>query len=255
VAVVVIPVYGRADLLWNIVRHLDGHNLILIDDCSPDIQTRRAVEEIGSRAGNRFVSMEHNRGFPVAANKGASMVRSDRFFLLNTDVVPLEGWDQNMWNAMDRHEDAAAVGAKLLFPDLVTVQHAGVDLDKRSGLPRHVYRYFTRQAMEVCEPRAYAMVTHAAVLFRTSAFMQAGGYDEAFGIGMYDDCDLGLKFREMGFISVYEPTAELIHEESASFKTRPDLDEIYKHSEKLFRERWVLSGRIFPLLSVRRLED
>lgn len=242
-AQVVIPVYGQAARLARLLERLDGHRLILVDDASPDEDTRALVRAWGKRGHVQAIVHDTNRGFPAAANAGAALVDDDRFFLLNTDVLPLPGWDTAMSARLDRHADAAAIGARLLFEDGVTVQHAGVDFGADDGVPEHSHRFFTREAPEVARARALAMVTHAAVLLRSETFRDAGGYDEKYGLGMYEDCDLSLRFREQDLISIYEPAAELVHEESASYGARPDLMPIKMHGKQRFLETWIWSGR------------
>jgi GT2 family glycosyltransferase len=187
-----------------------------------------------------------NLGFPAAANRGAALIQSDRFFLVNTDVVPFGGWDSTMSRALDWRPRAAAVGALLLFPDGITTAHAGVEIG-RNGVPVHRFRYFSRHAPEVLGPQELDMVTYAAVLLRTAPFRELGGLDEGFGFGMYDDCDMGLRFSEAGWKSVYEPSAVFVHEESASFRTRPDDLEIRIKGKERFLEKWVKSGRLARL--------
>ena len=252
-AQVVIPVYGQARLLARLLEAVTDHELILVDDASPDAATRTLVRTWAERPNVHAVYHEDNRGFPATANAGASRVTADRFFLLNSDLVPRPGWDTAMNDRLDRHPEAAAVGARLLFPDGITVQHAGVDFRKGDGLPVHVHRYHTREALEVARPRALAMVTHAAVLLRTEAFREAGGYDEGYGPGMYEDCDLGLRLREHGYCSFYEPAAELLHEESASFGQRSDLMAVKMHGKERFIHTWVRTGRYEPLRMNREI--
>ncbi|MBI5527807.1 MAG: glycosyltransferase [Deltaproteobacteria bacterium] len=245
-AEVVIPVYGNAPGLARLLGHLRGHDVILVDDASPDAATRELVRGCSRRHGVRAVVHERNLGFPAAANRGASLVQSDRFFLLNSDVVPFGGWDTAMSRALDERARAAAVGALLLFPDGITVAHAGIEIGSE-GIPVHRYRYFTRHAPEVLEPRELDMITYAAILLRTAPFRELGGLDEGFGFGMYDDCDMGLRFVEAGWSSVYEPSAVFIHEESASFGLRPDDLEIRIKGKERFLEKWVRSGRLARL--------
>ena len=242
-AEIVIPVYGQAEHLARLLPLLEGHRPILVDDASPDSETRALVRERARRSDTRAVLLEKNRGFPAAVNAGAEQVEGESFFLLNSDVLPHPSWDAAMQARLGRHPKAAAIGARLLFPDGVTVQHAGVDFRAEDGVPVHIHRYFSREADEVARARELAMVTHAAVLVRTGAFRAAGGYDEGYGFGMYEDCDLSLRLREQGWVSIYEPAAELLHEESASFGARPDLMPIKLHGEQRFLETWIWSGR------------
>jgi GT2 family glycosyltransferase len=238
---VVVPVFGRGDLLRRLMPALEGHDVILVDDASPDDGTREIVRGHAEH-GTRAVFHDHNLGFPASVNDGAVLVRGDRFFLLNTDVVPQPGWAGLMNRALDADPRTGAVGALILSPDGLMVQHAGVDF-RDDGLPVHLYRFFTRHSPEVNTPRELSMVTYAAVLLRTSAFRGIGMLDTEFGFGMYDDCDAGLRMREMGWACVYQPAAVFLHDESASFTARSDDLEIRMAGKEHFIEKWVESGR------------
>jgi len=238
---VVVPIFGRGDLLRRLMPALEGHDVILVDDASPDDETRAIVRGYAER-GVRAVFHERNLGFPASVNDGAALVGGDRFFLMNTDVMPQAGWAEQMGRALEADRRTGAVGALILSPDGLMVQHDGVDF-RDDGLPVHLYRFFTRRAPEVNTPRELSMVTYAAVLLRTSAFREVGMLDTAFGYGMYDDCDAGLRMREKGWACVYQPAAVFLHDESASFTARSDDLEIRMAGKEHFIEKWVESGR------------
>lgn len=63
--------------------------------------------------------------------------------------------------------------------------------------------------------RNYSAVTAACLMIKKSTFDEAGGFDESFEVG-YDDVDLCLKVRELGYENIYTPYAELLHYESAT---------------------------------------
>lgn len=249
---IIVPVFGRGDLLSRLMPALEGHDVILVDDASPDDGTRAIVHGLAG-CGASVIFHERNLGFPASVNDGAALVRGDRFFLLNTDVLPQPGWAGQMSHALDADPRTGAVGALILSPDGLMVQHAGVDF-RDDGLPVHLYRFFTRHAPEVNTPRELSMVTYAAVLLRTAAFRDIGMLDTEFGFGMYDDCDAGLRMREKGWACVYQPAAVFLHDESASFTVRSDDLEIRMAGKERFLEKWVESGRWKDLRVNRALD-
>ena len=100
------------------------------------------------------------------------------------------------------------------------MQHAGVILNARSGLPLHLF-----EGLDGADPgymcRAYlaqnvSAVTGACLLTRTSLYRDLGGFDAAnFGV-QYNDVDYCLRAAAAGFRVVYEPAAELVHKVRAS---------------------------------------
>jgi O-antigen biosynthesis protein len=68
---------------------------------------------------------------------------------------------------------------------------------------------------------------------RRSVLEQVGGFDERFSLE-YNDTDLCLRLRALGYRIVYTPLAELVHTEKASRGERlPPGEDL-----ALFRARW-----------------
>jgi GT2 family glycosyltransferase len=63
--------------------------------------------------------------------------------------------------------------------------------------------------------RNYSAVTGACMMVRREVFNAVQGFDETLTIA-YNDIDFCLRLREQGYLVVYTPFAELIHEESAA---------------------------------------
>ncbi|MGN0374637.1 MAG: glycosyltransferase family 2 protein, partial [Butyrivibrio sp.] len=116
-------------------------------------------------------------------------------------------------------DDVGAVGAKLLDADN-TIQHCflitGAGEDKVAvhaglGLPKDDYGYLDRIGF----PQNVSAVTGACMLVNRNKFFEAGGFDEELPVA-YNDVDLCLKLRKLGYVNVYTPYALLYHYESRS---------------------------------------
>jgi hypothetical protein len=70
------------------------------------------------------------------------------------------------------------------------------------------------------------------MLVRRAVFEEAGGFDESLRVS-FNDVDLCLKIRELGYLVVYTPFAELHHHESVSRGTKSNPAEIVS-----MRSRW-----------------
>ena len=55
------------------------------------------------------------------------------------------------------------------------------------------------------------MVTGAAMMVRKSLFINAGGFYEGYGLGTYEDCDLCLAIRQMGYNIAIDTSTYAIH--------------------------------------------
>jgi GT2 family glycosyltransferase len=143
-----------------------------------------------------------------------------------------EGWLDRLLDYASAHEQAAIVGAKLLYQNS-TIQHAGIVIDG-DLLPRHVYRGFPADHPAVSRPRRFGAVTAACMLVRRSDFAAVGGFDAEFLNG-FDDIDLCLRVGEQGREVHYCPDSVLLHLEAA---TRGDDPELFRRNAERYLARW-----------------
>ncbi|WP_420638533.1 glycosyltransferase family 2 protein [Candidatus Poriferisocius sp.] len=153
--------------------------------------------------------------FSRAVNRGLLAARGELVLLLNDDI---EAESSDWLGRMAAHLDdpgVGAVGAALLYPDH-TVQHAGMVI--ADGHPLHP---FQRALLEHTAAhggdvaRDVISVTGACLLARRRDLLALGGMSEVFPLS-FGDVDLCLRLRRRGLRVVVEPSATLIHHESAS---------------------------------------
>lgn len=171
----------------------------------------------------RLVVMSANFGYAGANNTGVRHARGRVLLLLNSDVVPITaGWLQTLLGALETEEDmpVGIVGPKLLFDD-GSLQHAGLtfarDQDGR-WYNTHYFKGYPRLWPDACVPRSVPAVTGAAMLVPRRIYEEVGGFTEDYIVGDYEDSDLCLKVRALGFDIRYEPRAELHHFERRSIR-------------------------------------
>ena len=195
---IVIPVHDRAGLTRRCLDAIPADppatpfEIVVVDDASTDETPALLAERSGAV---RTLRREQNGGFATACNDGAAAAQGELLVFLNNDTEPHPGWLDALVAHADAHPEAAAVGAKLLFPD-GSVQHAGVVVCQ-DGRPRHLYAGFPADHPAVHKPRAFQAVTAACMLVRRAAFERAGGFDPAFRNSL-EDVDLCLRLRESG---------------------------------------------------------
>ena len=158
----------------------------------------------------------------------------------DVEVITPEWLDEMVAHVV--RKNIGAVGARLLYPD-GTVQHAGVILGI-GGLANHAHLnlskdeggYFGRAKLT----QNYSAVTAACLLMRKSVFIQAGMFDEKNLPVAFNDVDLCLKVRELGYRNLYCATAELYHHESKSrgFDDTPEKRERAKKEQAYMKLKW-----------------
>jgi GT2 family glycosyltransferase len=238
---IVIPVHNRAALTKQCLDALFAQapevsfETIVVDDASTD-STADLLREYEDKI--RTVSRSENGGFAASCNDGAAVAGGDNLVFLNNDTIPTAAWLDTLAHYADRHQRAAVVGARLLFPN-DTIQHAGVVICQ-DRLPRHLYVGFPADHPAVSKSRRFQVVTAACALVRRAAFEQVDGFDTAFRNSL-EDADLCLRLAGTGHEVHYAHEAVLYHLESASRGKRSTETE---QNIRLFRDRW--ADRIKP---------
>lgn len=235
IASIVIPLYRNLDFLrfqfsamatdpW-LVRNAE---LIFVLD-SPEI-----LDDTEHMLGGlhilydlpfRLVVMNRNGGYARACNAGASIATGTAIVMLNSDVVPCaHGWLQGLIGPLLDDSRLGAIGPRLLFED-GSLQHAGLYFARdRHGvwLNHHYYKGMPGSYAPALVAREVPGVTGACLITRKDIFDLVGGYTEDYVIGDYEDSDLCLKIRQLGFHIFYEPAVALYHFERRSIRRSAD---------------------------------
>lgn len=191
---------------------------VIVGDDSPD---GSAYENRPWPFALKRVSTARPAGAPFNyAQKMNSLWReaqSEHIILMNDDlVVRNPDWIEALLT-FTLQEDVGGAGARLLYPDN-RIQHAGM-AGGPMGACTHVFI-----GMPAGQPtylnwadihREWSMVTGAAFATRRSLLAQIGGFDERLSLE-FNDIDMCMRMRMLGYRIVYTPHAELTHFESAS---------------------------------------
>jgi O-antigen biosynthesis protein len=184
-----------------------------------------------------WTARREGEAFNYAAkiNRLWPLTHSENLVLMNDDVIVRGGEWLRAMMTFALSEEVGGVGARLLYPD-DTLQHAGMP-GGVLGPCTHAFVHrpaSLRSYQNWAEVhREWSMVTGAVFATRRSVLEQANGFDESFPLD-YNDVDLCLRLRLLGYRIIYTPFAELTHHESA---TRSGID-TPADQLALFMERW-----------------
>ncbi len=221
---IIVPTRDRADLLE---RCLDGVlqrtdyspiEVLVIDNGSEAPETLALFTKITADLRVRVLPMPGPFNYAALNNRAVAVARGEILLLLNNDVDVIDGgWLREMV-AQALRPDVGAVGARLLYGN-GTLQHGGTVLGA-GGVANHYLTGVPRSALgpfgllALC--RSSAAVTAACLAIRRSVFLEAGGLDEVNLPVAFNDVDLCLRVRDLGYRNVWTPFAELYHLESVS---------------------------------------
>jgi GT2 family glycosyltransferase len=237
---VVIPNWNGREWLPACLEALGAQTLppvevIVVDNGSCDDSLSYLLEE---HASARVLALDHNTGFAHAANRGLELAGGEFVALLNTDVVIASDWLERMTQALVGAPNAAAVAGKIL--DLANpsrIYDAG-DFLRRDGAAEQRGR-FTIDDGRFDTPGEVFGACAAAALYRVSALMSVGGFDERY-FAYLEDVDLALRLRLRGWHCRYEPAVALHAGEGSSHQLSGG------HQLLVVRNTLVLVARAFP---------
>ncbi len=216
-------------------QHLVPAELIVVDNGSQDgslAYLRDAHPQV------RVLALARNTGFAHAANRGLEAARGSFVALLNSDIVLAPDWLARLAGAIAADAGAAAVACKMLsLRDPERVYDTG-DILRRDGVCEQRGR-FMRDDGRWDVPGEIFGACAGAALYRRSAVLAVGGFDERY-FAYLEDVDLSLRLRLAGWRCLYEPAVAL-HAGGGSAHQLPR-----GHLFLVERNTLVLVGKAFP---------
>jgi GT2 family glycosyltransferase len=239
VVTIVVPAWRKVALLHRTLRTIARH-VPAPARAETVVVVNGGDERVGALLerrvrGARVVPTEVNLGFGGACNLAAEVGGGRFLALLNDDVEIRPGWLEALLVAMEEEPGAASVGSRVLHPD-GRLQEAGCVV-WADGTTSQVGKDEAANGRHHLARRRVDYASGCALLVRRDAWESVGGMDPAYFPGYYEDVDLAFRLRERGWSTVYEPSARVLHEESAS--SDPVVKEVVlARNRETFRERW-----------------
>lgn len=208
---VVIPNFDGERWLPGVLESVAAQTLapaevVVVDDASTDGSLPLLRERFPHV---RVLARAENGGFASAANTGIAAVSADAVALLNTDVVLAPDWLERAAAALGAASDAAAVATKMVDLERPDLLYDAGDVLRRDGACEQRGR-FERDAGVYDVPGEVFSACAGAALYRRTAVLAAGGFEERFGTYL-EDVDLGLRLRLAGWTCRWEPRAVARH--------------------------------------------
>ena len=220
---------GGHDVPYEVVIVLNGASQRVV----------RIVEQ--EISGATVVRSRVNLGFASGCNLGRNHSRGEMLLLLNDDVEVDPGWLEGLVRTLDDHPEAGAVGSRILSADGSVLLEAGSLVD-HEGSPHGIGRDVPESEQRYMALRRVPFCSGCSLLVRSWIWDALGGLDERFFPAYFEDVDLCLGIKELGYDVLYQPISRARHRESAS------LDEtfrnfVFQKSKQAFIDKWQ------PLLS------
>ncbi len=221
----------------------DNYEVIVVENNSETPEIWKYYEELKENERVKIVTYQGGFNYSAVNNLGVEAAEGEYILLLNNDTqVITVNWMEELLMYAQR-QDVGAVGAKLYYGDK-TIQHAGVVLGlgahRTAGHSHYMqHRENLGYMGRLCYAQNVSAVTGACLLVSKELFEKAGGLDESFAVSL-NDVDFCIKLREMGYLNVFTPFAELYHYESVSrgLDDQGEKAKRYNEESARFRDKW-----------------
>lgn len=246
---IIIPNKNHCEDLKRCIRSIkrlttySNYEIIIVDNQSNEEDLVEFYDQLRCDDRTNIVSFDKEFNYSEANNFGVRCATGEYYILLNNDTEVISpAWIEEMLMYAQR-DDIGAVGAKLYFPDH-TIQHAGVILGlgphRTAG---HAFSKVDGENLGYMGRLYYAQnvsaVTAACVMIPRRVWEAVNGLDTSFAVA-FNDVDLCMRIRQMGYLIVWTPYAELYHYESKSrgSENTPEKKKRFESEVQRFRERW-----------------
>lgn len=183
------------------------HEIILLDNASTDdsLAIARRFDDV------RIIALDENTGFARGNNLAiaAASVESEWIALLNPDAYADHRWLEALVEASVEYADFDTFGSRLVSASNRSVLDGAGDVYHMSGL---VWRslHGAPVSSDSATPREVFAPCAAAAMYRRSALVEAGGFDEDY-FCYVEDVDLGFALRLAGHRALQVPDSVAYH--------------------------------------------
>jgi len=248
---IIIPVHNQFKYTYNCLKSIYdytgkkvSYEIIIANDSSSDLTTK--INQIISNI--EVVSTLTHFGFLKNCNHAAKYAKGKYIFFLNNDTQVQENWLQPLIELIESDNTIGAVGSKLVFKNSRLQEAGGVVWNDA----------FAWNYGRMCHPalpefnyvKEVDYISGAALMIKKPLWEKLGGFDERFIPAYYEDTDLCLSIRKIGYKVMYQPASVVVHFEGMSNGT--DISKGQKQYQGLnkvnFFNKWkdVLEKEHFP---------
>lgn len=273
---VIVPLYKSSSVLKDLIQQWDLYNsglkveIIYVDDNCP-MNSKASVVNLWSEMRSKYNGpvgkIYHtidNQGFGASCNIGAYYATGNNLIFLNADTIVTKDWIKPIVRLLKKPEVGVVgnlqikkggqwdgyidgAGSEWHWED-TTFHHIGrhsYNL-KKIASPFHP----SNCPKDILEsPKEVEMVTGCCLAINKDLFEKVGGFNPNYRIGYWEDSEICLSVRELGYKVMFTPNSKIYHKLSHSGSGG---HKYQNHNKSYFLNKWVCTGRIDPLVKAKR---
>ena len=199
--------------------HPDFDHEIIVMDSASSVETRNvATEEF---LGVRYFPFKQNVGYTHMVNEGISIAKGDAFFIMNSDIIPLENSIENLYAHLKSDSKIGLIGPQLLnfngtpqqscfrYFSPLTIVSRRTPLGWLPFGHRALARFYM-QDQDLSKTCPADWLSGSALMGSVAAARRVGPMDPSLFLYM-SDVDWPRRFWENGYQVLFEPSAQMYH--------------------------------------------
>jgi GT2 family glycosyltransferase len=268
---IVVPLYRSNEVILRQIRSWDLEDdglkkeIIYVDDTCPNHSYRVIEPEWLKRKGElkapvgKIIKNTTNGGFACACNVGANHSNGKYVIFLNADCEVTTNWIKPMIDLMESDSEIGIVGNMQLKNGKIDSAGSQWSWKKSSfqHIGRHIYhgKEINQFRLEDAPvdltkyPIEREMVTGCCIAMPKKLIVDLEGFDINYRIGYWEDSDLNMRVRAAGYKVYYQPKSKIYH---SLGHAKVGGHGFKDHNRKLFRKRWIDTGRLDGLVALSR---
>jgi GT2 family glycosyltransferase/ADP-heptose:LPS heptosyltransferase len=253
---------------WELTEELTWE-IIFVDDNCPSNSKETVINCWKNRQGElkhpigKIVFNSQNKGYGLSCNTGAEYAKGKYLVFLNADTRVTKGWLKPFVELLVDPQIGIVGNLQLKEGGIWDgyIDGAGSEWVWNKGTFEHIGRH-SYQRQELSQPMKpedapsdllkeseREMVTGCCFGISSELFRYVGGYNPNYRIGYWEDAELSLTVRELGYKVLFTPRSVIYHKLS---HTHSGGHPFATFNKQYFFNKWVNSGRIDALVKDKR---
>lgn len=212
--------------LCNTIKNKNNIEILVVND-NPSHNISSICEQYKNQIDISVLNMKENGGYSKACNHGVKNSKHDNIVLMDCDIVPQEGWLEEMMKTYADINNYGCVSANIIDMSSNTLFGYGFGI-----LGFDTIHYFQKRTIDLCPTfdQDFPIISSGCLLMPKSLYLKIGGQNETY-LNAFNDFELTYKNYQLGNLNRMSSKARVFHRGHVAGNIRTNY---YADSKSLF---------------------
>lgn len=201
-----------------------------------------------SKSGIDYSHSINNVGVCWAVNACRALVRTDYIVFLNDDMYMLPGWDQELWNEIERLPNKFFFISSTIIESKVSIHHEILSPFDYGQTPETFRENDLLKEFKSIKGRDWSGATWPPSVVHRDIWDLVGGYSIEYFPGLYSDPDFSMKLYEAGVRYFKGVDASRVYHFGSKSTKRITMN----NGSKQFLNKWGITSASFTRFFLKR---